>query len=196
LPNNFPETGKGFYPMGLAIDAARDRLWWSHAGTLQTIGLSDSKPGPEIQAFQVSVQVMQVNPRTGELVAGGSSVIQNSLFPLVGPVQEWRRYADDPATLVRAFDAVTAKQTRVYAGPGGSVYGISVSADGKLVAAIKSKMLGKSPSVVNLWDADSAQLLASRSFGAADVGDVAFDPKGTRLAFAVDGTVHITRINP
>jgi hypothetical protein len=122
----------------------------------------------------------------------------------------YQSFADDPATLVRAFDADTGRQSHLYIGPGGGVEGVSVSPDGRLVAATKSGMVGADPNLVRagiipanqpvpgyllLWDAQSGALLAARSFQSGHMGDVAFDPSGGRLSFAVDGVIHVLKLN-
>lgn len=195
LSNEQPEWGHGFTSSRLAIDPQRDILWWAHEGTVEALKLSNASTLNQIHAFNVAVDAMQVNPRSGELVAGGSADFYSYRYPLTDPKAEIRTYHDDPATLVRAFDSASGRQTRTYVGPGGSVEGLSVSADGKFVAAARAKIMGASSSYVLLWDAESGKLLSSKDCESANVGDAAFDPTGTKLAYAIDRKIHIVNLS-
>jgi DNA-binding beta-propeller fold protein YncE len=188
LPNVFPETGKGFVSARLALDEQRGILFWAHDGMVQPIPLKGGKPMREFQAFQLYVEAMQVNPATGELVVGGNGSFQSSRFPANDPNGEIRSYHDATATLVRAFDPISGKQTKTYLASGTGVGGVSVSPDGKFIAATKAG------AYVHLWDAATGRLLASRDMGHASMGDVAFSPDGKQLCFAEGNTVHVIEI--
>jgi hypothetical protein len=54
--------------------------------------------------------------------------------------------------------------------------------------------LGSSPSYILLWDAHSGQLLSAKDCSNANVGDVAFDPTGTQLAYAIGSRIYISKL--
>jgi DNA-binding beta-propeller fold protein YncE len=196
LPRILQELTQSFASSRLAIDRARDRLWWAHGGMLQPIRLSDGVPSKEIQAFNYRVTAMRINPKTGEVIVGGTGDVSNSRYPMSGPLQEYRTYRDDPVTLVRAIDPEGKAPARIYLGPGSSVSGLAVNPQGTMIAATKGRWIGASNSYVLLWDAASQKLLSSKDFGQASVGDVAFDPEGKRLAYAAGRRIYITKIDP
>jgi len=188
-----------FFRMHLAVDGARDRLWWSHGGMVAQIRLSDAKLLREFQAFNVHVNVMRINPANGDVAVGGGGESESvNLDPRAGVAPVVKDFQDDIATAVRVFDG-TGKPPRIYSGPGGGVVDLAYSPDGKMLAAARGRNLepsGKQSAAASLviWDAASGKVLASRSFNSVMVSGVAFDPKGERLAVAVDQTVHIFRI--
>ncbi len=198
LPNLRPETGKGFSTARLALDERRGMLFWTHQGMVQPIPLKGGKPMPQFQAFQLNVEAMQINPTTGELVVGGNASFETSrINPSNEPEAVFRSYHDASATLVRAFDPLSGKQTKVYLAPGTDVGGVAVSPDGKFIAATKgSTFKTGGPSYLHLWDAATGRLLASRDMGHASMSDVGFSPDGKQLCFAEGNTVHIIEMAP
>jgi len=167
------EQNKGFYPSRLAVDEARDLVIWSHSATVNVWHLGDGAAVAEFPVFDVYAVAMQLNPRTGEIVVGGTGVVEGWL-DVDGRMVSHR---DDTRTLVRGFDPVTGKQLHAYAGPGYSVEGLSVSNDGRFVAASKSRAIGLTPAYLHLWDAGSG----------------AFSPDGKFLAVAVENAILILK---
>jgi FOG: TPR repeat, SEL1 subfamily len=196
LPKQQLEPGKGFVSARLALDDRRGMLFWAHEGVVQPIPLKGGKPMSAFQAFQLDVEGMQINPVTGELVVGGTANFQSSrVNPSNEPKADIRSYHDASATLVRAFDPISGKQTKVYLAPGATVGGVSVSQDGKFIAATKSGTFKTGgSSYLHLWDAATGRLLASRDMGNASVSDVSFSPDGKQLCFAEGNTIHILEI--
>lgn len=194
-PNTLPS--RSFSPAHIAVDGPRDRLWWARAGMLRLLRLSDASLQKEIQAFETHIEALQINPRNGEVIVGGAGQSWSSS----SPDGSTRDHRDDEATLVRAFDPQTGKQLRTYAGPGGYIYGLSVSPDGRHLAAARGYSFDQEDRIqsatnFSVWDAASGKLLAWRTFGEEWVHDVAFDPSGNRIAVAVDKSVQIFRIQP
>jgi WD40 repeat protein len=211
---NFDERGISSAFSHVALDENRNLLWIAEGGgvtdaaNIQLRRLDTGEQISKFEPFQVAVTVIQLNPKTGELVAGGTGNIQGRRDSKTGEVRE---FSDDPQTLVRAFDPVNGGQTRIYSGPGGSVGGLSISPDGSLIAASKSRsammppelrsVLGcvapcgtPSPAYLLIWDANTGELLDSRALGSASLGDVAFSPDGKSLAYVVNSTVHIVEV--
>lgn len=196
VPRVLQELSQSFAFPRLAVDRARDRLWWAHGGILQPVRLSDGSASKEMQVFNRRVTAMRINTRTGEVIVGGTGDVSNSRYPMFGTLQEYRTYRDDPVTLVRAIDPEGKAPARIYLGPGSSVSGLAVNPQGTMIAATKERWIGASNSYVLLWDAASQKLLSSRDFGQARVGDVAFDPEGNRLAYAAGRRIYIAKIEP
>jgi WD40 repeat protein len=190
LPGPFHETPAGLGETRLAVDARRGLLWWAREGILRSIDLQNAKVTSRFEAFSLFITALAVNPETGDIVAGGSADIRG--VPAADRT-EIKSYQDDPTTLVRAFSA-GGSLVRTYRGPGGSVQGVTVSRDGRYVAAAKARSAGRSPSYILLWDARSGELISSKDCGNAEVGDVAFDASGTRLAFSIDNRVWISEL--
>jgi WD40 repeat protein len=188
-PNRTPNISR------IAIDERRNRLWLSHSARVMAYRLDNGTLEFEFLAFAQAAHALQLNPATGEVVAGGDGSFQESRTPINNPNPDFRVYQDDPHTLVRAFDPQTGKLLRTYIGGGGTVEGLSVSPDGRFVAATKSRR-SRSSSYVLLWDAASGELLSARDFGTGEVGDVAFSPDGRFLAYGAQGAVHVVQTGP
>jgi len=182
--------GRGASQVRLLLDENRDRLWISHSGLVREVRLSDGHELANFQTFEYTIVRMELNAVSGEIVVGGSAINIESRQP----DGTFKTYKDDPATLVRAYDPQTGKQTKTYPGPGGSVRGLSVSADGKLIAASKSGRTPTSPSCVLLWNTKDGGLLASKGYGQSSVSDVAFSPDGSTFAYTVDNVVHLVTV--
>jgi WD40 repeat protein len=181
-----PDTvpARSFSPAHVAVDGPRDRLWWARGGMLRLLRLSDVSLQRELQAFETYIEALQIHPRNGEIIVGGRSM-----------------HREDEATRVRAFDPQTGKLLRNYVGPGGTAYGLSVSPDGRYLAAARGYSFDEENQIqsatnFSIWDAASGKLMAWRTFGEEWVHDVAFDPSGNRIAVAVDKGVQIFRIQP
>jgi WD40 repeat protein len=186
-------TGKSPNQVHLIIDENKDIFWVSHSGLVREVRLSDGSELSNFQTFEMTIARMELNARSGEIVVGGTSMVSEARQPN----GEFKIYRDDPATLVRAYDPQSGRQTRTYLGAGGSVMGLSIIADDSLIAASKSRIMGTSPSYVLLWDAKTGSLLASKEYGQSRVGDVAFSPDGSALAYVVDNVVHLVKLeNP
>ncbi len=196
LPNARGEFGTGFVRDRLAVDTQRNTLWWAHEAVLQSISLREAQPLMRVRAFNEYIQAVAIDPKTGNLVVGGTTVVDSVPIRDGELSQGLKTYQDDATTLVRAFRAIDGSIAHTYAGPGGRVQGVSVSRDGRYVAASKSRMLGMSPSYILLWDARSGQLLSAKGCGNAEIGNVAFDPTGTLLAYAIGSRIYISKLPP
>lgn len=187
-----PETGRGFTRGRLVLDEDRGRLWFAHQGTL--VGWSlDGKSVAQVQAFQLGVTAMALNKKTGDIVAGGTSEVEQSLFPLGLRVKnaELRTYSDPAPELVRAFDGKTVRLKRKYIGPSGTVGGVSISGDGRLVVATKGAFrLGR----LLVWDTETGEVLAEKDRDSVGLKDVAFSPDGQLLAYVENRSVKVLRI--
>jgi hypothetical protein len=147
-----------------------------------------------VRAFNEYIQAVAIDPETGDLVAGGTTVVDSVPIRDGELGQGLKTYQDDATTLVRAFRATDGSIAHTYPGPGGTVQGVSVSQGGRYVAASKSRMMGISPSYILLWNARNGQLLSAKDRGDTEVGNVAFDPTGTQLAYAVGSRIYISKL--
>lgn len=187
-----PETGWGFTSGRLVLDEDRGRLWFAHQGTL--VGWSlDGKSMVQVQAFQLGVTAIALNKKTGDIVVGGTSEVEQSLFPRGPRVKnaELRTYSDPAPELVRAFDGETVRLKRKYIGPSGTVGGVSISGDGRLVVATKGAFgLGR----LLVWDTETGQLLAEKNYDSVGLKDIAFSPDGKLLAYVMGKSVKVLKI--
>lgn len=191
-----PETGRGFTRGRLVLDEDRGRLWFAHQGTL--VGWSlDGKSVVQVQAFQLGVTAMALNKKTGDIVAGGTSEVEQSRFPRGRRVKdtELRTYSDPAPELVRGFDGATTSLKRKYIGPSGGVEGLAVSKDGSLIVAAKSRLVTGEHARLLVWDTETGQLLAEHDCGYADLGDVLFSPDGQLLAYVEGKRVKVLKIS-
>jgi len=188
------EVGASSYRANLAIDDDRDTLWLAHSGRIRKLSLANGEQKLEFQAFQVLATTLAVNHATGELVAGGSAVVEEARYPLNDFRAPFRRYEDAAPTLVRAYAPQSGKLMRTYLGPGGTVLGLSINPSGTLIAAVKSRVNLASHGYLLLWDAQSGKLLSSKDIGAANTGDVAFSPDGAQLAYTAGENIKFVRI--
>jgi WD40 repeat protein len=174
----------------LAWDETHNLLFISlFHGQVQTWGLATHRKIMDFQPAQVDLLDMRLNPKNSELVIGASANLAGMVPPQGGPMINLR---DNPATLVQAWIGQNGKQIRVYAGPGGSANAIDVSSDGRLVAAVKSRMVASgTPAYFLLWDTESGALLKQIDLGRGFVGDLAFSPDSKRLAYSIDNSVHV-----
>jgi WD40 repeat protein len=194
LPSTRGEFGTWFVRDRLAVDAQRNTLWWAHEGVLQSISLREGQPLMSVRAFNEYIQAVAIDPETGDLVAGGTTVVDSVPIRDGELGQGLKTYQDDATTVVRAFRATDGSIAHTYPGPGGTVQGVSVSQGGRYVAASKSRMMGISPSYILLWNARNGQLLSAKDCGDTEVGNVAFDPTGTQLAYAVGSRIYISKL--
>ncbi len=159
---------------------------------LQTWDLTSHRKVIDFQPAQVDVLDMRLNPKNSQLLIGASA--NTVRFAPAGhpPDGFMVERQDDPATLVRTWDARLGKQIRIYAGPGGSANAVDVSPDGKIVAAIKSRIIAiGTPAYLIMWDAESGAVLRQSVIGQGFLGDLGFSPDGTKLAYSIDNRVHI-----
>lgn len=155
-------------------------------GDVQVWSPSTNRLRAKFSGFAVAVTAMVLNPATGAVVMGGDSMTVRSFEK--GPDAPVR--ADEPATLVRAYDPVSGILLMTYAGPGGTVSALAVSPNGRYVAAAKQT------GIVAVWDAWSGKLIAYQDFGSTSVDGIAFSPDGTRLAYGVGTHVEIVALDP
>ena len=190
------EVGAGTAAANLALDEDRGTLWLSHSGRIRKLDLAGGGQQLEFQSFELDARTIAVNPATGELVAGGTTETEDARYPLNDYRAPFRHYEDDPPTLVRAYDPQSGKLARTYLGPGGTVLGLSINRSGSLIAAIKSRASPAARGVLLLWEARSGKLISAKEVGTDSIGDVAFSPDGTRLAYALGSVVHIVDLAP
>jgi WD40 repeat protein len=179
----------------LAWDESRGLLFTGlFHGQVQTWNLASHHKVADFQPAQVDLLDMRLNPKSSELVIGASANLAGFVPPQGGPMINLR---DNPATLVQAWDGRDGKQIRVYAGPGGSATAVRISTDGKLTAAVKSRMIAsRTPSYLILWDAESGAIVKQIDLGRGSVSDLDFSPDNRELAYSVDNSVHFIEIDP
>jgi WD40 repeat protein len=177
----------------IAWDQSRNLLYANLGdGQVQTWDLVAHRKVLDFQPAQVDLLDMRLNPKGGDLVIGASADLAGIVPPQGGPMINLR---DNPATLVQAWDGRDGKQIRVYAAPGGSANAVDVSSDGKLIAAVKSRMIANgTPASLILWDAESGAILKQIDLGRGLVSDLAFSPDGKKLAYSTDDSVHIIEV--
>jgi len=209
------DLGTNSYPTPLVIDEERDLIFVAknrldpENQKIQILRLGSGEEVRTFESFQVSTRLLALNPRTHEIVTGGESSFEGRADRRRG---QMLYFHDDSRTLVRAYDA-TGQKTHVYPGPGGSVAGLSMSSDGMLIAASKQRILAVPPDIAArfgcaspsqcetpshsyllIWNAENNELIASKDYGQAFLGDLEFSPDGNSLAYAVESRIHIVRV--
>jgi WD40 repeat protein len=100
--------------------------------------------------------------------------------------------------LINAWDPRTGEKTITYpTTPGyGGINALAVSPDGRYLAAIQGS--GLLEVRIMLWDAVTTQFLGTIHYDGKGHWSyaIAFSPDSTKLAYAVDSTVHIVELDP
>jgi WD40 repeat protein len=145
----------------------------------------------DFATFPAGGNVMDLDPKTGVLILGGSGGIRDGQMKN-GRIEGGLR--NDLNTLVRAYDPMTGKLLKEYSGTRTSISSVSVSPDGRYIAAMEG---GPLPGVdLLVWQAETGELLERIDYGVpSQEGQTSFSPDGRYLAAIIDHDAHIYEIN-
>lgn len=184
----------------VAIDPGRDVVVYAdHRGAVEhgvvdNWRVSTNTRMTSFSAYDVGMNCMILDPLTGVLITGSDATIIPDPTP-PGHELVITGKQDDPWTSVRGWNPLSGARLQTYAGPGHGVGSLSLSPNGRYLAATKGS--GLTPAYLIAWDAKTGTKLAVRAFGKGHwVEPVAFSSDGRRLAYAVDNEVHILELDP
>lgn len=183
----------------VAVDLKRDIVVYADRSRLANAGVVDSwRLSANIRltsfpAYDVGMNCMILDPLTGMLITGSDA----STIGVPDPIQPGHMIEkqDDPSTAVRGWNLLTGERLQTFTGPGMGVGSLSLSPNGRYLAATKGS--GLTPAYLIAWDTKTGAKLAVRAFGKGHwVEPVAFSADGRRLAYAVDNEVHVLELDP
>ncbi len=183
----------------LAIDPGRDLVVYAdhrgaaEHGVVDTWRLLTNTRLNSFPAYEVGMRRMILDPLTGTLFTGSNA----DIIGVPDPTQPGHMLEkqDDPLTAVRAWNPMTGERVQTYEGPGMGVAALSLSPNGRYLAATKGG--GLIPAYLIAWDAKTGARLAVRDFGKDHwVFALAFSPDGQRLAYGLDDEIYILELDP
>ncbi len=172
----------------LVSDENRQLMAITEGAYVKIFDLKNMKLANEFHPFQVTINAVAINHKTGDLILGGTGAFWQILNRQTNQLEN---FEDDPNKLVQAWSLETGKKTHVYEGPGNTTLGVTVSPNGDMLAAIKSGTVSDNTAYVLLWNANSGKLISVRELSGVSSGDISFSPDRAHLAFAVDDIVHV-----
>jgi WD40 repeat protein len=104
-------------------------------GEIETWRIATNEQVKSFKVYDVRLASMVLNPSTGDIVTGGSPIYEQRLVSSPPPV--YRKFHDDQANLVSAWDPITGDRRVIYSGPGEGVTSLAVSPNGRFIAAFK-----------------------------------------------------------
>ncbi len=177
-------------PLKIAVDSRRNLVSVAYAsGEVQTWDYKQNKKMLGFNPSQTGVEALVYNSLSGELITGSDGTITGSMLQSNGQLASGSLH-DDPDSFVRAWNPLTGKLVRKYTGTRYGISSITISPDGRYIAAIEG---GPLPGVrLLLWDAQSGALLTTTEYGRKD-GDypAKFSPDGRRLAVGIEHVLYV-----
>ncbi|MDE0855899.1 MAG: hypothetical protein OSA97_15910, partial [Nevskia sp.] len=166
----------------VAVDPLRNLVVFGVGnGEIQTWRIATNERLATFKAYDVELDYMVTNPLTGDIVTGGNASIERRWIPdLKAPPSpraqgHMETFHDDQPTLVRAWDPLSGARRVTYTGPGQGVSALTVSPDGRYVAAVKGGI--NLEAYLLMWDAGSGRLIGGIDYNhGTSNGGLAFSP--------------------
>ena len=180
------------------IDTKRDLLVAKDPVSVTTWDTNSNK---RILTFNPTAVYITYNPVAGTLIGlrGFRPNFNDPFFEQIkktnGGKLPFIMPSDDGDWIVSAWNPITGKQVMTYPGPNLEPEGVTVSSDGRYIAASLGGWFQESHLL--LWEAATGKIIGHVNYGKWHwVRGLAFSPDSKKLAYAVDKRVHIVEINP
>lgn len=183
------KTSRGILvnPTMIAIDSNRKNIIGAYVdGEVQVWDYEKNVKISQFSTSVVTLEAIALNPVNGEIITGDQTrgVFQFPDGHTVGTA------GDNANDLLKAWDSTTGKLVRAYPGTKYGICSISVSPDGRYIAATEGgSRVGMR---LDLWNAATGELLKTIDFSTDNgLSRVKFSPDGRQLALANDNEVRI-----